>query len=413
LDLAIAAGSFVGLLGANGAGKSTLLRTLAGLLPPLAGNVWVAGKPIGHYDARGLARQRGYLGQEPPTDAGWRVGELVALGRFAHQRAWGLLGGAADRAFVARAIARAGVEDLVDRRLDQLSGGQRQRVHLARAFAQGAPLLFLDEPTAHLDVAHQLAFHELVREAVAGGLTVVAVLHDLNLASQFCDRLVLVRPGEAGEPGNILADGCPDVVIRPELVERAFGLRVQVRHHPETGRPYVLPAFAPSREPGRSARLRAARRERLHVVAGGGVGQTLLPAAWRMGYALSVGVVNLLDSDHALASRLGADVVAEAPFSPIGSEACAALGASLADAATVVVAEVAFGSGNVENLRAVLARMTSPFPPRVWLVGGRELGGRDFTGGEAQALWGRLLAAGAEALTAAVILRRLEEEAGG
>lgn len=412
LTLAIAPGTFVGLLGANGAGKSTLLRTLAGLLPPIAGQVLIHGKPVARYDARALARQRAYLGQEPPQDSGWKVGELVGLGRYAHQRAWGLVGGAADRALVAAAIARAGVEDLVDRRLDQLSGGQRQRAHLARAFAQGAPLLFLDEPTAHLDVAHQLAFHEVVRTAVADGTTVVAVLHDLNLAAQFCDRLVVVRAGEGGEPGGILADGAPDAVIRPEIVERAFGLRVQVRHHPETGRPYVLPAAGAVRESGRSARLRATRRDRLHIVAGGGAGQALLPAAWRLGYALSVGAVNLLDSDEALATRLGADVVVEAPFSPIGPEARVALATRLADAATVVVAEVAFGTGNVENLRALLARLTAPAPPRVWLVGTGGLTGRDFTDGEASALWARLLAAGAEALDAPAVLARLTAEAG-
>ncbi len=430
LDFALAAGQFVGVLGANGAGKSTLLRTLAGLQPPLAGAVRLAGRPLAAYDARALAKARAYMAQQPPAEEGWRVAELVAMGRFPHQRGWGLWPGAADQRAVADALARAGVAELAERRVETLSGGQRQRVHLARALAQGAPLLFLDEPTAHLDLTHQLAFYRLVRDvlatgaqAPAGGLTVVAVLHDLNLAAQFCHRLLLVTPGaasaqgqepwrgEGGEvdlPGGLLADGTPEAVITPELVARAFGLAVQVRRHPESGLPYVLPAALGGREPGRSARLRAAERDRLHVICGGGAGERLLPALYRLGYTLSVGVVNLLDSDQALAERLGLDVVAEAPFSPVGAEARGALEQRLAEACAVVVADVAWGTGNVENLRALAAR---PKGPRIFLVEEGAIGARDFTGGEATSLLARLRAAGAETLSARALLERLGAEA--
>lgn len=414
LDFTLAAGQFVGVLGANGAGKSTLLRTLAGLQPPLAGDVRLAGRPLAAFDARALAHARAYMAQQPPAEEGWRVGELVAMGRFPHQRGWGLWPGAADQQAVAAALARAGVAELADHRIETLSGGQRQRVHLARALAQGAPLLFLDEPTAHLDLTHQLAFYRLVRDVLAsgaagaGGLTVVAVLHDLNLAAQFCHRLLLVSPGGQEAPGGLLADGPPDAVITPELVAHAFGLAVQVRRHPETGLPYVLPVAIAGREPGRSARLRAAARDRLHVICGGGSGERLLPALYRLGYTLSVGVVNLLDSDQALAERLGLDVVVEAPFSPVGAEARAALEHRLAAAAAVVVADVAWGTGNVENLRALAAQAEGR---RIFLVEEGAIGSRDFTGGEATALWERLRAAGAETLSARALLERLGRDA--
>lgn len=446
LSFALAPGRFVGVLGANGAGKSTLLRTLAGLQAPLAGEIALAGRPLAAYDARALARARAYMAQQPPQEEGWRVRELVAMGRFPHQRGWGLWPAAEDQRAVDEALARAGVADLADRAVETLSGGQRQRVHLARALAQGAPLLFLDEPTAHLDLTHQLAFYRLVREVLAtpshgatsshgaapssgsgaGPLTVVAVLHDLNLAAQFCHRLLLVSPADAAGPGALLADGEPEAVITPGLVARAFGLAVQVRRHPETGLPYVLPLAASQREPGRSARLRAAARDRLFVIAGGGSGERLLPALYRLGYTLGVGVVNLLDSDQALAERLGLDVVAEAPFSPVGPEARQALGQRLAEAATVVVADVAWGAGNVENLRVLAALAGTPGAPRIFLVAegpardatacdfsARDFTARDFTGGEAAALWEGLVAKGAEVLGADALLARLAHEAGG
>ncbi|MEB3329523.1 MAG: ABC transporter ATP-binding protein [Candidatus Sericytochromatia bacterium] len=402
------AGAFVGLLGPNGVGKSTLLATLAGLLPPLAGAVWLGGEPLAGLTPRELARRRAYLPQHPPAELAWRVEEAVAIGRFPHQRGWGLVQGATDRAAVARALRAAGVEALAERRLATLSGGQRQRVHLARALAQEAPLLFLDEPTTHLDLTHQLAFYQVVRElATTAGLTVVAVLHDLNLAAQFCHRLLLLGSGPEGGAGELLADGPPAAVLDPLLVARAFGQAVQVRHHPQTGLPYVLPVVPEGAAPRGSGRLRGRQVGRLHLVCGGGSAERLLPPLYRAGWQLSVGVVNALDTDEVLAARLGAEVIAEAPFSPVGLEAAAALAERLDGVDLVVVAEVAWGSGNVENLRRLRARLDRPSPPRVLLLGGEDLPARDFTGGQARALWASLQAAGAEAVTPEALLRML------
>jgi iron complex transport system ATP-binding protein len=221
LDLTVARGEVVAVLGPNGAGKSTLIEALSGALAPAAGEVSLADRPIARWDARTLARHRAVLPQHGALNAPFRVREVVALGRTPH----------ADRrpdAVVATCLALAGVEALADRDFLTLSGGERQRVHLARVLAQlhgpaDPRFLLLDEPVNHLDPAHQ---HQVL--AIARGLArdegvgVLAVLHDLNLAASYADRLVVLDAGRA------VADGPPAEVLTAALVHRVFRLDVEV-----------------------------------------------------------------------------------------------------------------------------------------------------------------------------------------
>jgi iron complex transport system ATP-binding protein len=410
VSLELAPGQLVGIVGPNGAGKSTLIKTLAGLLPARAGEVNLSGKPLAGYAAPELARMRAYMPQQLPADEGWTVREVVRLGRYAHQRGWGLVESAADRQAIDAALEATGLAAIAHQRIERLSGGQRQRAYLARALAQDAPLLLLDEPTAHLDLGHQIEFFKLVRDAMTRRpMAAVAVLHDLNLAAQFCHRLWVVGAGdgevpEAGKdawerPGGILADGRPETVLDPDLIERAFGLAVQVRHHPETGLPYLLPSGGLRRS------TRGAGR-RVHVVAGGGAGERVIPILHRLGFTVSVGAVNMLDSDQALAERLGLATVTEAPFSPLTPRTLEHLGAMLAEASLVVVGDVAWGSGNVDNLRA-LAELSAT--PEIWLVDDTPIARRDFSNGEATRLWNALVARGAQPIPLAALLERLRE----
>lgn len=402
LDFAIGRGEFVGILGANGTGKSTLLKTLARLLPPIAGEIALEGRPVAGYSPRELAARMALMPQQLPADEGWTVEEIVRLGRFPHQRGWGLVPNAADRRAVDAAIEAAGLGELVGRPITALSGGQRQRVYLARALAQASPLLLLDEPTAHLDVSHQLSFFRLITDVLARrDATVVAVLHDLNMAAQFCGRLLVLKEG------MLLADGPPGDILEPGLIEEAFGLQVDVRFHPETGRPYMVPLQLHRRGTGTlgaSGRLRGSDRPRLHAIVGGGAGDRLLPELYRLGYGLSVGVVNALDSDQLLAARLGLDVIAEAPFSAVSPQSQALLAETLRQVPTIVVGNVAWGAGNVANLR-VLAEL--PRGPRIYLIADQPIEERDFTGGEARALWKRLVAEGAHVITQRALLDAL------
>ncbi|MEU7820727.1 ABC transporter ATP-binding protein [Catellatospora sp. NPDC049133] len=252
LNVQIADGSFTVIVGPNACGKSTLLKSLARVLKPQAGTVYLDGAAIASLPSRQVAKQLGMLPQSPVVPAGIAVEDLVARGRFAHQRLlrqWS----ADDEAAVRDAMAVTEVSELADRFVDELSGGQRQRVWLAVALAQQTPILLLDEPTTFLDLAHQFEVLDLCAELHEQGRTVVAVLHDLNQACRYATDLVVMRGGE------IVAQGAPEAVMTAELVEHVFGVASQVMTDPQTGTPMVVPADRHRRRAARTAPLPAAR----------------------------------------------------------------------------------------------------------------------------------------------------------
>ncbi|WP_075691197.1 ABC transporter ATP-binding protein [Corynebacterium sphenisci] len=241
LDVTIPAGAVTSVIGPNGCGKSTLLRCLAGLLDPMSGEVAVAGRPIGGYRRRELARHIAVLPQMPTAPEGMLVGDLVALGRHPHQ-SWLRQWTADDAGRVGRALELTNVAGYADRPLDSLSGGQRQRAWLAMALAQDAEVLLLDEPTTYLDIAHAIDILNLVAGLPGRtGTTVAMVLHDLNLAIRYSDHLVVL-----GE-GAVAAVGAPEEVITAELLAEVFRLSAVVVEDPQTGGPLVVPTAPPAR----------------------------------------------------------------------------------------------------------------------------------------------------------------------
>jgi iron complex transport system ATP-binding protein len=235
LDLDVVAGTITAVIGPNGCGKSTLLRALGRLLKPTAGQVVLDGKRIDRVPTREVAKVLGLLPQAPSAPEGLTVADLVARGRHPHQ-AWYRQWSADDEDAVAQALDWTGIADLAERPVDQLSGGQRQRAWISMALAQGTDLLLLDEPTTFLDLAHQVDVLELVRRLHSEvGRTVVMVLHDLNLAARYADRLVAMREG------RIVAAGKPAEVITEELLEEVFGLAARVIQDPVAGTPLVVP----------------------------------------------------------------------------------------------------------------------------------------------------------------------------
>ena len=231
VSFAIGAGELVALCGPNGAGKSTLLRLLLGLHAPSSGQVALAGAPLASLSRRQIARHAALLPQDAPADVPLSVREAVSLGRLPHLGRLQPETGA-DVDAVARALAATDTTALAERPINELSGGERHRVHLARALAQEAPLLLLDEPIAGLDLAHQLQALDLLRATVARGRAAVVALHDLSLAGRRCDRVLLL----AG--GGLRADASPASVLTPELIARYFGVRADV-HLDADGRPHV------------------------------------------------------------------------------------------------------------------------------------------------------------------------------
>lgn len=241
LDLSVARGEMVALLGANGSGKTTLLSVMAGTILPSAGSVELFGRPLSGWSRGEVARSVAVLPQSLQLPAGFRVAEVVAMGRTAHGARW--FGWTPDdlRA-VEQALRDADAVELADRPVTELSGGERQRVLVALALAQEPSLLLLDEPTTHLDVAHAAwLLSSVARLRQLRGLSVVMVLHDLVLASAWAPRVVVL----AG--GRVLADGPPDRALRPDVVRDAYGVAVETVVT-EAGRRLVvphLPASAP------------------------------------------------------------------------------------------------------------------------------------------------------------------------
>ena len=235
VDLAIPDRRITAIVGANACGKSTLLRGLARLLRPHRGAAYLDGREIHRTSTLELARRLGLLPQAPVAPDGITVGELVGRGRYPHQ-GWFRQWTREDEAAVSRALEWTRTAELGDRSVQRLSGGQRQRVWIAMALAQETELLLLDEPTTFLDINHQVDVLDLLaglnRDA---GKTIVIVLHDLNLACRYADRIVAMKDG------RIVAEGDPREVVDRDFVTEVFGVRCEVIEDPVTGGPLVIP----------------------------------------------------------------------------------------------------------------------------------------------------------------------------
>lgn len=235
-EMEIEAGRVYGLIGPNGSGKSTLVKLLARQQRPATGRLSFRGQPLAGFADRAFAREVAYMPQFTPPADGLTVRELVALGRFPWHGTLGRFG-ATDRARVEEAIEQTDLGAMADRLVDSLSGGERQRAWLAMMLAQETGCLILDEPTSALDIAHQVDVLALVRRlSEARGLTVILVLHDVNMAARYCDELIALNSGK------VIARGSAAGIMRPETLEAIYHLPMGVLPSPGTGHPvsYVL-----------------------------------------------------------------------------------------------------------------------------------------------------------------------------
>jgi iron complex transport system ATP-binding protein len=384
VSLSLDSAEVVGIIGPNGAGKSTLLRALSGVLVPTSGTVTVDGLPLEALSSRQRALHIAFVPQSEPAVFEFPVKEIVLMGRHAHVRG---LGGesSADFEAAARAMAACDILSLADRPVTSLSGGEHRLVLIARGLAQQAPILLLDEPIAHLDINHQVQILSLARRMADKESTAVLVaLHELNLAAEYCDRLILMSDGK------VTAEGAPNQVLTPELLERAYGTSVQVSPSPATGKPMVLPlpqAASPS--------IGAVH---VHVICGGATGASLLAQLGRRGFHVTAGVLNRLDSDQVAAEAMNIPHVTEAPFSPIGESAIEECRRLLETADSVIVTEVPIGHGNIANLEIALHALR--LGKRVILIESTPFAARDYTDEDAGIhLWEGLLDGGALVVT--------------
>jgi ABC-type cobalamin/Fe3+-siderophores transport systems, ATPase components len=316
VSLSVERGEFVALVGPNGAGKTTLLRAIQGILDPDAGRVTLDGERVSDLSASAASRRVATVPQDTHVGFSFTAEQVVEMGRTPHRSRFDWTD---DTGTVRAAMYRTETLALRDRAVDSLSGGERQRVILARALAQEPNGLLLDEPTANLDINHQIQVLELVSDLVREGRAAFAAIHDLDLAARFCDRLLLLSDGRVrarGPPGRVLAD--------PALAD-AFDTETAVSRDRITGTHRIT--ALPDR-PDRSGQV--------HVVGGGASGVAAVRALWRAGYEVTLGPVPEGDVAASLAADLGLRTVTVPAFEqPADTERAAAR--DLARAADILV----------------------------------------------------------------------------
>ena len=234
VTMVVPRGAFYAVLGPNGSGKSTLLRALLGIVSHVTGRAHVSGWPISNWDRRALAREAGVVTQSESLAFPITVRELVAMGRYPYL---GALQSETptDREAISEAMRMCDIEPLAHRFLSTLSGGEIQRTRVARALAQQPKILVLDEPTASLDVRHEMEILELLRASADRGMTIFLITHHLDLAARFADRLLLL------DRGKVAAEGEPRDVLQEETLRRVYGWPISVSDDPATGVPHITP----------------------------------------------------------------------------------------------------------------------------------------------------------------------------
>jgi len=339
-------GEFIGVIGPNGAGKSTLLRVMSRILRPRSGVVLLNDIDIQGMSEKSVAKDLGFVAQDNTITFGFKVRDVVLMGRNPHL---GRLDSESiqDIKIAEESMARTGVSHLAARLITEVSGGERQRVLIARAWTQTPRVLLLDEPTLHLDISSQLEIMDLLKRLnVDLKLTVVAVYHDFNLAARYCERLLLMNKG------RVEALGTPKNVLTEDNLRRVFGIEVHTYYNPLTDSIYVIPL--------QNSNWKSSKRGRkIHVICGGGSGGQLMHRLVDEGWDVTVGVLNLLDTDYETAKALGIPIVSEAPFSPITEEAYDQNLKAIQESDAVIVTDFPVGCGNMLNLEAAKKALES------------------------------------------------------
>jgi len=382
LNFNINKGEIFSIIGPNGCGKSTLLRLLRGSIIPQQGEVKWDGTPVSEISSLSMARKVAVVPQTVHIDFPYKVHQVVEMGRYPHRKSLLSFSSKSDEQAVRHALAVTDIVSLAERSVTQLSGGELQRVFLARALAQSADVLFLDEATSHLDIDHRLELSELlIRLNREEGTTVVQISHDLDLASAMSDRIMLLN-----EHGEIVSIGTPTEVMTAEKLRQVFRVNVRVEKNPLTGSPLILPVINSS--------VHQLSPLKIHLICGGGSGKTLLRKLHLANAQLTAGPINQSDADEDLATALKIPHTTEHPFCPYSDEILCASEKFVANADVVVVATRWWGSGNLSCLKLASKALDQKKP--LYFIGQTQ--GQDYTGNQAWNKIDQLIKRGAIAI---------------
>lgn len=370
VSLEVKKGEFMSILGPNGSGKSTLLKTLSHIYIPDSGEIVLMGKPLDTYKRKEIAQRIAMVPQDTSLDFEFTVEEVVLMGRHPFLGRFGKED-VLDMDLAYEAMERTNTLHIKDSLITEISGGERQRVFIAKALAQNTSIMLLDEPTSHLDINHQIEILELLKRLNSEKeLAIVLVIHDINLAARYSDRILLMKDGE------IVDQGSPETVITPESIENTYGMKVVVETNRYTGHVTVTPIEV-------KRRLLGSERKRIHIIGGGGTSLELMNTLNQEGHYLSLGVINVGDSDWQHAKALRLQVIEEKPFSGISEKSTKKAFKKIMDSDIVVISPTPIGSGNLINLQLAMDALDKGIKVIRIL---RPVGEYDFTGGEAERL---------------------------
>jgi len=378
-NLSVRQGEIVGIIGPNGSGKTTTLKLLSKVLKPERGIIRLMGHDIALMRRKNIAKIVAVVPQGTSIAFPFTAREIVLMGRSPHL-GFLQIEQEHDLKIADNAMALTDSLEIADRNIDELSGGERQRVIIARALSQEPKIMLLDEPTSYLDINHQVEIFDLIKRLNSErDLTVVLVSHDLNMASEYCDRLVLMKDGQ------VYRNGSPKEVITETNIREVYEVNAVVSDNVMTGAPHIVPVSKLMYQKYRKHGLK------VHIVCGGGSGTRMMRWLAIEGFRVSVGVLNISDSDYKIARSLEMEIVTEAPFSHISDEAHR-MNLELAENADIVIlGRVPIGIGNLKNMIAVQAAQSAGAV--IVVFDGFE--GMDYTGGKAIEIFNELIDDGA------------------
>jgi iron complex transport system ATP-binding protein len=363
VSLEVKSGCFLGILGPNGSGKTTLLKSISRVLKPHGGSILIDKENIYTLKPKQVAQTMAVVPQYNDVGFNFSAMDVVLMGRNPHLGNF-QMENTRDVEIAKNAMTLTNTWDLADRPINELSGGEAQRVIIARALAQEPKILLLDEPMSHLDIINQIELMDLIKKlCIENGLAVLAVIHDLNMASRYCDLLLLLNDGAVSALGPV------EDVMTSENIQNVFGVDSIVRNNPLTNSPYVIP-LSPKK-------YAEDKNFTIHIICGAGTGTTILKYFRDEGYNVSAGVLNSADSDYETCELLKILSISDPPFSAITDKAHKANLSLIKNANAVILTDVPFGFGNIKNIEAAVDATKCGIP--TYVIDATPITTRDFT----------------------------------